>query len=66
MAGKALHTIATAAVVSQTPNARTLEDFVSPYKAVALDAWGGPIRLKVPWWVWNLFGEQAVFLLSRK
>jgi methionine biosynthesis protein MetW len=35
-------------------------------RAVALDAWGGPIRLKVPWWVWNLFGEQAVFLLSRK
>ena len=24
-----------------------------------------PTALKVPWWFWNLFGEQAVFLLSR-
>jgi len=31
-----------------------------------MNAWGSPIRLKVPWWFWNLFGEQAVFLLSRK
>jgi hypothetical protein len=23
------------------------------------------MRLKMPWWFWNLFGEQAVFLLSR-
>ena len=35
-------------------------------KAVALNAWGAPIRLNVPWWFWNLFGEQAVFLLSRR
>src|SRR6186997_1435334 len=35
-------------------------------RSVALNAWGSPIRLKVPWWFWNLFGEQAVFLLSRK
>src|SRR3981081_4709049 len=35
-------------------------------RAVALNAWGAPIRLKAPWWIWNLFGEQAVFLLSRK
>ena len=35
-------------------------------KAVALDAWGSPLRLNAPWWFWNLFGEQAVFLLSRK
>ena len=34
-------------------------------QSVALNAWGSPIRLKVPWWFWNLFGEQAVFLLSR-
>jgi methionine biosynthesis protein MetW len=34
-------------------------------KAVALNAWGAPIRLEAPWWFWNLFGEQAVFLLSR-
>jgi hypothetical protein len=24
------------------------------------------LRLLAPWWFWNLFGEQAVFLLSRK
>jgi methionine biosynthesis protein MetW len=35
-------------------------------KAVALNAWGAPIQLNVPWWFWNLFGEQAVFLLSRR
>jgi methionine biosynthesis protein MetW len=34
-------------------------------RAVALNAWGAPLRLSVPWWFWNLFGEQAVFLLSR-
>jgi hypothetical protein len=21
--------------------------------------------LNLPWWVWNMFGEQGVFLLSR-
>jgi methionine biosynthesis protein MetW len=35
-------------------------------KAVALNAWGSPNRAKAPWWFWNLFGEQAVFLLSRR
>ncbi len=35
-------------------------------RAVALDAWGSPLRFNAPWWFWNLFGEQAVFLLSRK
>jgi methionine biosynthesis protein MetW len=35
-------------------------------KAVALDPWGAPLRLNAQWWFWNLFGEQAVFLLSRK
>ena len=34
-------------------------------RAVALNAWGKPLRLNAPWWFWNLFGEQAVFLLSR-
>ncbi len=34
--------------------------------ARALDAWGRPLRLNAPWWFWNLFGEQAVFLLSRR
>jgi hypothetical protein len=31
-------------------------------QAVALNAWGRRLRLKMPWWFWNLFGEQAVFL----
>jgi methionine biosynthesis protein MetW len=35
-------------------------------KAVALNAWGMPLRLPAPWWFWNLIGEQAVFLLSRR
>ena len=35
-------------------------------KAVALNAWGKPLRFNAPWWFWNLFGEQAVFLLSRR
>ena len=35
-------------------------------RAIALNAWGKPLRLNAPWWFWNLFGEQAVFLLSRK
>ena len=35
-------------------------------QAVALNAWGRRMRLKMPWWFWNLFGEQAVFLLSRQ
>lgn len=33
--------------------------------AVALDAWGTRLRINAPWWFWNLFGEQAVFRLSR-
>jgi methionine biosynthesis protein MetW len=35
-------------------------------RAVAVNAWGSPLRLNAPWWFWNLFGEQAVFLLSRR
>jgi len=35
-------------------------------RAVALNAWGSPLRLNAPWWFWNLLGEQAVFLLSRR
>jgi methionine biosynthesis protein MetW len=58
-----------------TPNIHfcTIRDFVSlcrevgaqTERAVALDAGGKPIRVSLPWWVWNLFGEQAVFLLRR-
>jgi methionine biosynthesis protein MetW len=51
----------------------TIKDFVqlcdeidaSMDRAVALDGWGTPLRLNAPWWFWNLFGEQGVFLLSR-
>ena len=32
----------------------------------ALNYWGKRLRLPAPWWFWNLFGEQAVFLLSRR
>jgi methionine biosynthesis protein MetW len=34
-------------------------------RAVALDGAGRPMRVNAPWWFWNLFGVQAVFLLSR-
>ena len=54
-----------------TPNIHhcTIKDFlqlceeigVKMEKAVALNAWGSPLRLNAPWWFWNLFGEQAVF-----
>jgi methionine biosynthesis protein MetW len=60
----------------ETPNIHfcTIKDFrqlcfvagAKMDKAVALNAWGSPLRLNAPWWFWNLFGEQAVFLLSRK
>ena len=35
-------------------------------RAVALNADGKPLGFNAPWWFWNLFGEQAVFLLSRR
>jgi len=52
----------------------TIKDFrqlcevagVKMEKAVALDAWGRALRFNAPWWFWNLLGEQAVFLLSRR
>src|SRR5579885_536258 len=59
----------------ETPNIHfcTIKDFrqlchvvgAKMERAVALNAWGKPLRLNAPWWFWNLFGEQAVFLLSR-
>ena len=59
----------------ETPNIHfcTIRDFVGlcrdigagMERAVALDAGGQPMRFTLPWWVWNLFGEQAVFLLRR-
>ncbi|MFC3690915.1 methionine biosynthesis protein MetW [Chenggangzhangella methanolivorans] len=59
----------------ETPNIHlcTIRDFVDLVellgarmeRAVALDALGRPVRVNAPWWFWNLFGVQAVFLLSR-
>jgi len=58
-----------------TPNIHlcTIRDFVELVerigarieRGVALDRSGAPIRVNAPWWVWNLMGEQAVFLLER-
>src|SRR5437773_9790796 len=52
----------------------TIKDFrqlcavagVKMEKSLALDPWGRPLRFNAPWWFWNLLGEQAVFLLSRR
>jgi methionine biosynthesis protein MetW len=59
----------------ETPNIHfcTIRDFVGlcrvvgakMEKAVALDSGGRPVRVTMPWWVWNLFGQQGVFLLKR-
>jgi methionine biosynthesis protein MetW len=58
-----------------TPNIHfcTIKDFlqlcdvinVKMERAVALDSYGRPLRVNMPWWFWNMFGEQGVFLLSR-
>jgi methionine biosynthesis protein MetW len=58
-----------------TPNIHfcTIKDFVQlcdeinvkMERAVALDLHGRPLRFNAPWWFWNMFGEQGVFLLSR-
>lgn len=60
----------------ETPNIHfcTIRDFVQLaetvdakiLRAVAMDFKGAQIRVNMPWWIWNLFGEQAVFLLERK
>ena len=59
-----------------TPNIHfcTIRDFVDLTRelevkierAVAFGPSGVRVRFDAPWWFWNLFGEQAVFLLSRK
>ena len=59
-----------------TPNIHfcTIKDFVQlcdeigvkMERAWALDTCGRPLRLNAPWWFWNMFGEQGVFLLSRR
>lgn len=59
-----------------TPNIHfcTVRDFVNLCgetdaqieKAIGLQANGEKITFNAPWWFWNLFAEQAIFLLSRK
>ena len=58
-----------------TPNIHfcTIRDFVNlcdevgarVERATALDGAGQKIGLSMPWWFWNFFGQQAVFLLKR-
>ncbi len=58
-----------------TPNIHfcTIEDFVELTEtlgakvesAVALDAQGQRVGMRLPWALWNLFGMQAVFVLKR-
>lgn len=58
-----------------TPNIHfcTIRDFVNlcdelgatVESAAALDGNGQKIGLSMPWWFWNFFGQQAVFLLRR-
>ncbi len=51
----------------------TIRDFVALVEeigatteaAIALDGKGARMSFTAPWWFWNLFGEQAVFLLRR-
>lgn len=58
-----------------TPNIHfcTIRDFVNLVEevgakvesATALGASGQEIGFSMPWWFWNFFGQQAVFLLRR-
>ncbi len=58
-----------------TPNIHfcTIRDFVALCEeigatvesATALDDNGQKIGVSMPWWFWNFFGQQAVFLLKR-
>jgi methionine biosynthesis protein MetW len=59
-----------------TPNIHfcTIRDFLALIevvgakieRAAVLKGSGQPIRVSLPWSVWNLVGEQAVFLLKRR
>ncbi|MEX6506916.1 methionine biosynthesis protein MetW [Jiella sp. M17.18] len=58
-----------------TPNIHfcTIRDFVNLAEelgatvetAIAINATGQKMGMKMPWWFWNLFGQQAVFVLRR-
>ena len=60
----------------ETPNIHfcTIRDFVELVRelnakmerAAALNGRGRLVRFHAPWWFWNMFGEKAVFLLSRR
>ncbi|TFF20862.1 methionine biosynthesis protein MetW [Jiella endophytica] len=59
----------------ETPNIHfcTIRDFVAladelgatVETAIAINATGQKMGMKMPWWFWNLFGQQAVFVLRR-
>jgi methionine biosynthesis protein MetW len=59
----------------ETPNIHfcTIQDFIALVgeigahieRGIALDRFGKPLAFSEPW-IWNLFGEQGVFLLARK
>jgi len=59
-----------------TPNIHfcTIRDFLALVdligarmeRAEALDDAGKPITLNLPWWAWNIIGQQGLFLLSRR
>jgi len=59
-----------------TPNIHfcTIRDFVELTRevgatvesAIALNSAGARVGMRLPWWVWNLFGSQAVFVLRRQ
>lgn len=58
-----------------TPNIHfcTIRDFMAlaeeigatVEQSLALDSRGRLLSIAAPWWVWNLFGAQGVFVLSR-
>ena len=58
-----------------TPNIHfcTIRDFVELTRevgatvesAIALNSAGTRVGMRLPWWFWNLFGSQAVFVLRR-
>jgi methionine biosynthesis protein MetW len=59
-----------------TPNIHfcTIRDFkemldnlnVEVVQAVALNGKGKPFGVNAPWWFWNWFGEQAIFLIRKR
>ena len=60
----------------ETPNIHfcTIRDFVAMTRdigatveqSIALNSAGDALQFTLPWWAWNLFGEQAVFRLRRR